>query len=426
MAAPAIPGDFLDISGEIDFESQTATPYFVSRESQVSQIPELVPGDYHIRLYDANNNQLADYSFTPLSDSDDRSRGFFRQVVDWVAGAQRIAIYSDFAGGEIASLDVSENAPSVAITAVSGAPNLPASGPVTIQWSGSDADGDSLSYTLLYSFNAKADWRTLVTGMSGNEVTVDASEIEGTDGSTTAYFRVVASNGVLVGSGDSEALSVGGKSLVVRIANPADGATYGYGQTVLLEGYAEDVEDGAMPDGTLSWSSDVDGFLGAGHLLDVSFLSEGTHQITLTALDSTNQSSAATIQVIIAADASLLMPSDPTLDAGPTAVQFIGEPGGSSPATQTLSIRNLAGSDIAWTASADAAWVGLAATSGSTPADIAVSVDTTGFAANSTHTAQITVESPGAANSPVVISVTVQMMGETPHLIYLPVVRRAR
>src|SRR5258706_335086 len=81
--------------------------------------------------------------------------------------------------------------PSVTITSRSGGPNLPASGPVTLTWSGADSDGDALRYTLLYSFDNRATWRTLATMIPSNTLTIDASQLEGTNGASTAYFRVV-------------------------------------------------------------------------------------------------------------------------------------------------------------------------------------------------------------------------------------------
>ena len=59
-------GDFLSVYGTIDFEAQTASLPFVSRQPQVSEVPPRTEGPYHIGLFDAANNQLADYPFTPI------------------------------------------------------------------------------------------------------------------------------------------------------------------------------------------------------------------------------------------------------------------------------------------------------------------------------------------------------------------------
>jgi hypothetical protein len=418
---PYMSGDFLSIYGTIHFSSQIATLPFVSRQAQVGELPPLVPGPYHIRLFDASGVLLADYAFTPLADTEP-DVGSIHQIVNFVPDTRRIAIYSDVSGREIASRTVSANAPAVTSVSHTGGPELAASGPVTLTWDGSDLDGDSLTYTVLYSFDNRNTWRALTLMSTNNGITFDSSQLEGTAGARTGYFRVVVNDGVLTGYADDGPFSVAGKAPIARIANPDDGSTYGYGQTVALEGQGQDFEDSTLEDASLSWTSSLDGFLGTGHLLHPSLLSAGSHIITLTATDSDGQIGTATVVVEIAAVSS--HPS-PTLSAGPTPMLWLDEAGGTNPAPQILSIRNLGTGPLNWTATSDSAWATLSSSSGTAPSEISVSVDTSGFLTGTLHVAHITLTSTeDPANSSRTITAMVQMMGAPANLIYLPLINR--
>ena len=52
-------------------------------------------------------------------------------------------------------------------------------------------------------------------------------------------------------------------------------------QTISFEAETYDPEDGVLPDGSLQWSSSIDGAIGTGALLQIDTLSIGTHTITL-------------------------------------------------------------------------------------------------------------------------------------------------
>jgi hypothetical protein len=313
---------------------------------------------------------------------------------------------------------VSANAPTVGIPTHSGGPSLGASGPVTVNWTAADADGNPLTYAIKYSADNGATWRPLATGLTSTSVVVEAAELEGTSGASTGRFRIVASDGVLIGQADSAAFSVAGKAPQAQIASPADGATYIYGQLVALEGFGQDFEDGTLPGGNLSWSSNQDGPLGSGGLLHVSELSVGTHQLTLQATDSDAQSDSATVTVTIVADLPL---PGPTLDAGPGYLLFSRQAQAVNPPAQVVSIRNLGDGSLNWTASADAAWLVLGATSGSAPDELSLSINPALLPPAAEATAHLTLTAPGAIDSPKTILVTVEQAGSW---IFLPFVAR--
>ncbi|MSP14495.1 MAG: hypothetical protein EXR62_16265 [Chloroflexi bacterium] len=420
-AAPATiseSGDYLAVFGTIS-TGPTATLSILSRQAQMNAIPPLLPGPYHIRLFDASNAPLADYAFTPLPGSEATTpvtgTGLIAQVVDFVPGTRRIAIYSNAAGHEIASAPVSANAPTVTITGRSGGPSLGTGGPVTVTWSGADADSDPLSYSLLYSFDSGATWRALAGGVTSTIFTVDAAELEGTGGAATGSFRVVANDGVLTGFADSSAFAVADKPPVARIANPATGSGSGAGQMVTLEGYGEDFEDGTLLDdgavapSALGWTSDRDGPLGSGSLVQLATLSLGTHLITLTVTDTAGLTGTVTISLAVA---PLVQPG-PTLSAGQSSMLFLGSAGAANPPTQTLGIRNPGSGVVNWTAASDASWLTITATQGTAPSDLSVVANTGSFLAGTLHIAHITLTAPGAAASPQTVHVVAQMLAPT-------------
>jgi K319-like protein/VCBS repeat protein/PKD domain-containing protein len=307
-------GDFLQVYGQVDLTSQTASLSVLRRLSQVGVIPTLVPGQYHIRLFNAAGAQLADYSFSPTSSTQGGSWLQIAQVVTFVPGTRRIAIFSDLAGREIASSPVSASAPVVSvITPVAG--SLASAGPVNVSWAAGDADGDALRYAVEYSPDAGASWRALAINLAGTSYSIDAGQLAGTGGSATGLLRVVATDGVQSADGDSGALVVAGKKPSIEIHSPLDGATFVRGQGVSLDATALDIEDGVLGDAEIAWSSDRDGTLGNGQLIQPSLLSLGTHVVTARATDSDGNTAAAAITVHVVG--KLAGGSLPVANAGP-------------------------------------------------------------------------------------------------------------
>ncbi|MCL4487373.1 MAG: hypothetical protein M1570_04500 [Chloroflexi bacterium] len=415
----ASQGNFLIVAGILDLQHQVAGFTKLAKQATSGYIP-ITPGGYHIRLLDGANKTLADYDFTPQVNPDQDQTATFYQVVNFVAGTQRIAIYSDSAKREIASAAVSAHPPVVSISSRSGGASLPSSGPVTLAWNASDADGDALSYAVQYSFNGGKSWRTLLDGLTASSITLDSSQLEGTAGVSTGTLRVIANDGVLTAIADSDAFSVAGKAPVATLSNPAGGSSYVYGQNVTLEGYGQDFEDGTLAGSHLTWVSDRDGNLGTGHLVTAALLSVGVHHITLTATDSNGQTGSATVTITVGAVAT---PPAPSLDVSPSNLFFSGTLGSQSPAAQLLAIRNPGSGAINWTASTSAGWITLSASSGTAPANLTVSVRMDGPWTSRYRTGQITISAPGTTQAPLTIKVTEEALNFQPR-IFLPFLRK--
>ena len=88
----------------------------------------------------------------------------------------------------------------------------------------------------------------------------------------------------------------------VTIAQPADSAEFSQGGTdITFMGSAVDQFDNEIPPEDLEWSSDIDGVLGTGNVLDVSpdSLTAGNHVITLTAIDAESNEGTSEINIVI-------------------------------------------------------------------------------------------------------------------------------
>ena len=93
---------------------------------------------------------------------------------------------------ELASLMASASSPALAITSPSTGASLDASTPLTIAWTASDADGDSLAFSALYSPDGGESFLPLGVDIMENSVTFNPAQIEGGE---NVLFRVLASDG---------------------------------------------------------------------------------------------------------------------------------------------------------------------------------------------------------------------------------------
>jgi subtilisin family serine protease len=121
---------------------------------------------------------------------------------------------------------------------------------------------------------------------------------------TTAMSGVTATGGVL---NAFAALSGGGgggggnTAPSVTITSPADGSTYTEGASVTFTGSAIDAEDGDLS-AQISWTSNLDGAIGAGASFSTGTLSVGDHTITASVTDGDGANGSDTVRVTIEAD----------------------------------------------------------------------------------------------------------------------------
>ncbi len=143
-------------------------------------------------------------------------------------------------------------------------------------------------------------------------------------------------------------------------------------------------------------------------------LAAGTYlgTVTITAPGATNtpQTVAITLNVL----------ANPTISLSPTTITFSAPTGGPNPTPQSVTLTNVGGGTLNWTASASTvtggSWLAVTPTTGSlgpgASANLSLSIDviTTALAAGA-YSGTITVTAPGATNSPQTVAVTLNVNG---------------
>jgi hypothetical protein len=405
---------FLAIAGMADLDTNTASLDNVYLISQDATLPLPDSGSWTIALVGAADNDLATYPFAPdeLTDSAESSGrpAVIAEVVPWTTGTVKVEIR--YNGGVVASRSASAHPPSVNLTAPGGG-SIPA-GPFQASWSGSDPDGDPLSYSLLYSNDGGTEWQTLATNLTASSLQLNTSQLPGGSG----LLRVVVSDGFLTGEDTSAALSMPLHAPTAQILTPNEGQVFYPTQQVALQGSAYDLEDGTLGDSAFEWASSLDGSLGGGASLNTAELTTGTHVISMTVTDSDAMTVQVTRTISIAEEDA---PVALNLDAAPLGVGVVAAFG--DPAfPYTLTLRSTSQVELDWTASEDAPWLSLADTSGTTPSDLMLTIDPSQLRVG-LHTTKITFTSSQAGNSPVEVNVALQVTGKA---LFLPLVTRTQ
>jgi hypothetical protein len=139
---------------------------------------------------------------TYVSQNKDRT-ALLSEAVPYILGTKEIVISKD--SRELASRHVDDYAPKVSfisakvnLSSTNAGENL--TGNVILRWKATDADGGNLTYFILYSTDAGRSWQTLASDIKDNQLILN---VAGLTGSNKALFRVIATDGVNTGIGDS-------------------------------------------------------------------------------------------------------------------------------------------------------------------------------------------------------------------------------
>ena len=110
---------------------------------------------------------------------------------------------------------------------------------------------------------------------------------------------MIASDGVNTSEDVSDSVfKVGAKGPQVFILSPDTNDTIRTNTAAYLTGSGFDLEDGDLSGSSMEWASNQDGPLGIGSMVRAN-LSEGNHIITLSATDSDNNATSATINLLV-------------------------------------------------------------------------------------------------------------------------------
>jgi hypothetical protein len=196
---------------------------------------------------------------------------------------------------------VSTNAPVISVTAPVSGEMI--SGIYTISWQSDDLDGGGLYHTVEFSRNG-SDWNVLVATITETHF---VANFDALPGGNQAMIRVTTSDGVNTTQASSSPFVVSTKPPEVFIMTPISGTRYIAGATVALNGSAYDLQDGWLQSSAeLVWSSDLDGEIGNGEVLNIQDLSSGQHIITLSATNSHGLTAAG--QVVITVGPRVFLP----------------------------------------------------------------------------------------------------------------------
>ncbi|HEY3231451.1 MAG TPA: hypothetical protein VGJ87_19640, partial [Roseiflexaceae bacterium] len=257
--------------------------------------PEAGPG-YCVKLKN-NTTLLSQYCFGVGFDGDGAPASMmpFGMVITYPVGLNRVELTRGTTT-LLSSRVASANAPTVTVM-FPNMPGLTLNGAQTIQWTGSDADGDSLTYNILYSRDNGATWIGVASGITTTSSVLDFA---GVPGGSNGRIKVQVSDGFNSAEDVSDnPFSVANKPPTAALISPPANARFNTDETVVLQGSGLDLEDGSLGDSALTWRSTKDGALGTGRLLEKT-LSAGRHTITLTVTDSGGLSHSTSIQVSVA------------------------------------------------------------------------------------------------------------------------------
>jgi len=304
------------VSGSVDPQANVATIDEVLRvadppaglleemtQRRLAMIQQGQTSPFHLSL-EAIDGTLA--VLMPLVDSTTYHRPVgrisFSEILPDVTGASVVRIRRG--GTMLAERASSASAPEVAFVAEPVEPTAP---PFDLRWTASDADGDTLTFTLLHRPHPEAPWRVLADREFAIETTADGPVYRFTvgqetwiRGSTRGQFRIVAADGYHTATDDSAPVyDLPNRPPLALIVSPADGLVVPVNAVLLLKAVASDLEDRLLSPDRLHWSSDRDGSLGSGSLLVLRDLSPGVHSITLTATDSSGLDDIAVARVAV-------------------------------------------------------------------------------------------------------------------------------
>lgn len=187
----------LILSMTIGLDGQvTADPWYTIWTQDLT--PPDPQGAYRVRMLSAAGERLTDFPFNvrfyremdPPPANPEIDVAAVTLAVQRPAGLARVQIVLN--EQVLFERAVSAATPSVSIEAPAGGETLHAGSALELSWTGSDADGDALTYTLTFSDDDGATWRPLALDLVDSTLMWTAPDV----GTRTARIRVLASDGL--------------------------------------------------------------------------------------------------------------------------------------------------------------------------------------------------------------------------------------
>jgi len=150
--------------------------------------------------------------------------------------------------------------------------------------------------------------------------------------------------------------------------------------------------------------------------IDISGLSQGTYNGTITISDPKAKNSPQTVNVSL----NISKQSPPQIWVSTSSLSFSAKEGGANPSSKSFSVKNSSEGTLSYSISDDASWLSVSPSSGSSKGGTkshAASINISGLSAG-TYKATITISDPNASNSPQTISVTLTINQQSPPQIW--------
>ncbi len=289
------PTRYVAAFGTISKEGKvTLEPWYSFTES--TTLAETT-GKYSIQAVDASGKVLASRAFNvSFTTTANPPRTLARVPFDLTVPFPEKTVAFNIMNGTtlLHAVKVLPNAPEITILAPKAGDKV--DGMYTIKWQGKHKDGAALLYSVEYS-NDGEDWVELASEITATTWEDDFATLPG-NAQPQSRIRITATDGVNATQVESSWFSVSPQAPEVYIEEPEGEITIKVGQDLDLLGSAYDLQDEwLVEDNELVWSSDLQGALGNGELINVSNLKPGKHTITLTATNSFKLSGKATVIV---------------------------------------------------------------------------------------------------------------------------------
>ncbi|HOW72595.1 MAG TPA: hypothetical protein PKY77_18500 [Phycisphaerae bacterium] len=231
--------EVLLVSGIIGSDgSVQADPWyaFTSDDPSVSD----PTGTHRVVFLDTSQQELGTFGFKPsfwryqdpAPETSEATPASFALAVPAVAGFAEVQIRQ---GTNILyTRHVTPAAPGASIISPSAGETLWPGIIYAVRWSGSDADGDMLSYTALLSDDHGANWTTLAVNTQETTLAWEVPDID----ASCAQLKIRASDGLRTAEAVSECFKIQGSSAAPLIARPGSSQTTSAGMAVQLDGSA--------------------------------------------------------------------------------------------------------------------------------------------------------------------------------------------
>lgn len=290
-------GDFWVLSGRI---AGTSTDFEPLLTLNTNGPTEPLTGTHRIEVRSATNTLLFTRFLTPATahtrviggGSEYEGDSYFNELIPVQSGATRLVLIGSD-DTTLGSITLSGTPPVINIAFPAGGESL--SGTQTLRWTGSG----TLNYWVQYSPNngAVGSWHTLASNLTATTLTVNFDSLPGA--TANGRIRVVGTNGTNSTSLLSNPFTVTLKQPTVDILYPGASGFVKGSDMVWLQATAFDPDDGLLDETSVQWVSNRDGNLGNGVSRPVTFLSEGTHTITVTATDSHGNQTTDSVNVTV-------------------------------------------------------------------------------------------------------------------------------